>query len=226
MEENIHSDHRKRLTELIYKSGIENVSEVQALEFILFFGLPRGDTNPLAHRLLKKFKTISNVLNASLEDLTSVLGMGEQCAMRIKTLPSIFELYYKSGAEKDFSDLPALRKFILELLNKKKTEEFFVFGIDSRLKLLGSRKLASGSVDSVSIPRFELLSFINSLKPNFLAFAHNHTNGDVLPSKTDIVSTTELKKICDALGVKFLDHYIISDNKIFSMNEGKTYELK
>ena len=61
MEENIHAEHRKRLTELIYKSGIENVSEVQALEFILFFGIPRGDTNPLAHRLLKKFKNIANI---------------------------------------------------------------------------------------------------------------------------------------------------------------------
>lgn len=225
MEENIHAEHRKRLTELIYKSGIENVSEVQALEFILFFGIPRGDTNPLAHRLLKKFKNIANILNASLEDLTSVLGMGEQCAMRIKTLPAIFELYQKSGVDKDFSDFASLRKFIFDILNKKKTEEFFVFGVNSKLRFLGSRKLAVGSLDCVVFPRFEIINFINSTKPSFLVFAHNHPDGDSSPSKADINSTAELKKVCDALGAKFLDHFIVGSKSIFSINEGQTYEF-
>lgn len=71
-EENIHAGHRERLLDTVIKCGIDNISEVQAVEFILCYIFPRGDVNPLAHRLLEKYRNIPTILEASIEDLASV----------------------------------------------------------------------------------------------------------------------------------------------------------
>ena len=72
-KKSIHSGHRERLTNLVDKSGIENVSPIQAVEFFLTYIIPRVDVNPLAHRLLDKFETFGNILDASENDLKSVV---------------------------------------------------------------------------------------------------------------------------------------------------------
>lgn len=61
--------------------------EHQVLELLLFFALPRKDTNPIAHRLLKKFGSIAGVFNAPLSELQSVEGVGNtpRCLSRCST---------------------------------------------------------------------------------------------------------------------------------------------
>ena len=79
----IHDGHRKRLIDTVNKAGLDTLSEVQALEYILFFIFPRGDVNPLAHRLLDRFGDIATVLDAPIEDLVMVEGMGETSAKKM-----------------------------------------------------------------------------------------------------------------------------------------------
>ena len=79
-----HSGHRLRLTELIAKSGIENVSNVQAVEYFLTYIIPRGDVNPLAHRLLDKFENFGNIIDASENELMQVKGINKRSASKIK----------------------------------------------------------------------------------------------------------------------------------------------
>ena len=81
-ESNIHAGHRERLIETVHKVGLTEISSIQAMEFILCYIFPRGDVNPLAHRLLDKFKKISFVLDASVEDLCEVKGMGQLSAKK------------------------------------------------------------------------------------------------------------------------------------------------
>ena len=65
----IHDGHRQRLKDRFQKEGLDGFTEVQALELLLFYALPRQDTNPIAHRLLERFGSFSNVLDASVERL-------------------------------------------------------------------------------------------------------------------------------------------------------------
>ena len=78
--DNIHRGHRVRLINTVNKCGLDGLSDIQVLEFFLFFVFPRGDVNPLAHRLLDKYKSISGVLEASVDDLKTVKGMGDVSA--------------------------------------------------------------------------------------------------------------------------------------------------
>ena len=78
----IHDGHRKRLTETVNRVGLDGLSNIQVLEYILFFIFPRGDVNPLAHRLLDRFENVYTVLEASVEDLMDVKGIGEMAAQK------------------------------------------------------------------------------------------------------------------------------------------------
>lgn len=80
---NIHEGYRKRLIETVSKVGLDNLSDIQALEFILFYIFPRGDVNPLAHRLLNRFNNTATILEASIEDLMEVEGMGKTSSQKL-----------------------------------------------------------------------------------------------------------------------------------------------
>ena len=68
----IHKDHRQRLRDRFLKEGLDNFDELYVLELLLFYCIPRVDTNPIAHRLLDYFGSLNNVLNATAEDVEKV----------------------------------------------------------------------------------------------------------------------------------------------------------
>jgi len=220
--ENIHEHHRRRLTKLIFDAGVENVTEVQALEFLLFFGIPRCDTNPLAHRLLNKFGSIDKVIDADINDLCSVQGVGDQCAMRIKLLPEILEHYYllKSNKKQTFETLGKLYDYFETALRMKDKEHFIMLALNNRFQVLESKTI-EGAVDTAKTSKMEFSTFLTSSKALLLVVAHNHPGGSCSPSTQDIKTTDDLKMICNILGVKFLDHLIIGADGIFSFSNSE-----
>jgi DNA repair protein RadC len=52
-----------------------------------------------------------------------------------------------------------------------------------------------------------------------LLVAHNHPSGVLTPSREDINTTRLLRNACDAVGIKLLDHLIVSDTDLISINE-------
>lgn len=71
------------------------------MELLLFYSVPRGDTNPLAHRLLNQFHSLSAVMEASVEDLLTVDGVGEHTALLIHLLPQFARRYQQDRVKTD-----------------------------------------------------------------------------------------------------------------------------
>ena len=76
----IHEGHRDRLRARFLEEGLENITEIQVLELLLFYCIPRKDTNPIAHALLERFGSLPGVLEAPVSELKKVPGMGEASA--------------------------------------------------------------------------------------------------------------------------------------------------
>ena len=74
---NVHSGHRQRLKERFLRDGLDNFEEHQVLELLLFYGIPQRDTNTIAHELIRKFGSLSRVLEATPEELQQVNYVGE-----------------------------------------------------------------------------------------------------------------------------------------------------
>ena len=90
----MHDGHRQRMKERFLKEGLDNFDEIQVLEFLLFYCIPQGDTNPLAHRLLDQFGSLAQVLEAPISELRKVDGIGPHTATMMHLITSLSR-YYK-----------------------------------------------------------------------------------------------------------------------------------
>lgn len=218
-EAHMHDGHRARLLDTLYNVGIENVSDVQAMEFILFYIFPRGDVNPLAHRLLHEFGTVANVLDADINSLKEIRGMGERSAKSLKLLGDLF-FYYTQNKLSDkivLSNLNQITDFFEELLRFEPKEKFLIIGLDPNYKLIQKKVVAIGSVKNVGITPSAITNFVASCCPTSVIFAHNHPGGKSSASSQDVEATDRLEKLLVCLGVKFIDHFIIGNDGIFSV---------
>ena len=76
MAEQLHKNHRERVLEKFRRFGLDTFADHEVLELLLFFAIPRVDTNPIAHRLMARFGSLHAVLEAPAEQLCEVEGIG------------------------------------------------------------------------------------------------------------------------------------------------------
>ena len=219
-DENIHSGHRERLLETVHNVGLQGLSKVQAVEFILFYIFPRGDVNPLAHRLLDKFKNVSTIMDASVDDLMTVKGMGEISSKKLKALLDVFYLYTSSKAkhEDGLSTFGDIYDYAENLLRYKTEEELYVFGFNSMNDFVADRCLARGTLKMVGIEMREISNFVNTFKVPYISIAHNHPGGSCKASEQDVEAHVDLERKFEFAGCTLRDDFIIGEDGIYSMS--------
>ena len=77
----IRDGHREKMRRRFLETGLEGFADHEALELLLYYAIPRRDTNPIAHALMERYDSLSGVLNAPVEDLEKVEGIGESAAI-------------------------------------------------------------------------------------------------------------------------------------------------
>ncbi len=88
-----HTGHRQRVKTEFLTRGIEGWPDHRVLELLLFFAIPQGDVNPLAHELIDRFGSLSKVLDASPDELKKVPGLGEHSVALLRMIPAISGRY-------------------------------------------------------------------------------------------------------------------------------------
>lgn len=219
---NIHQGHRQRLLSQIYNSGLDNMTEVQILEFVLTFFIPRKDTNELAHILLNEFGCIKNVLDASVEELLHIEGIGERTAKLITLLPKVFFHYRESGyRNKDIfiHNLNEAVEFLTDIFDSKIDEEFYILFFSANQKLIKFEKMSTGNQNEVNISCKDIVDKAAKYKPNYILLAHNHPNGYPYPSKEDIATTNKIIKMLYYHQLLIMDHIIIGKSGYYSFSQ-------
>ena len=215
----IHSGHRVRLFETASRSGFENLSDVQAVELLLCYIFPRGDVNPLAHRLLDRYKTFPGVLEAPYEDLLMVEGMGNIAARKLSMFMRIFDRFAidKINQKDRKSKLGDIYDKIELLLRFKAEEEVHVFAINANETICGHRCLGKGSLATVGIDLRTVSLFMAVYKVPAAVLVHNHPNGECRPSLQDLESHKRLENLFKFAGCTLIDNLIIGYDGIYSM---------
>lgn len=104
-----HKHHRQRLKERFLQEGLDSFDPVNILELMLFYAIPQGDTNPTAHRLLDTFGSLSGVMNASVENLCQVKGVGQHAATLIKLFAAVVRPYLDDANRAAWCSSPPMR---------------------------------------------------------------------------------------------------------------------
>ncbi|MBN2808751.1 MAG: DNA repair protein RadC [Deltaproteobacteria bacterium] len=213
--------HRQRLKERFSRQGLSGLHDYEVLELLLGYVILRRDVKPLAKELLRKFETVKRVLDAPLDRLQAVAGMGPQSAQFLKLCRELLVVYLEQPDRQRQSvtspeQIGELCRSRLEGLSE---EHFLVLFLDNRHRLIVSEVLQRGTVDmSVVYPR-EVLTRALLHRAAALLVAHNHPGGSPTPSNDDLKITQALKNAAATLDIRLLDHLIVAGCQVVSLKE-------
>lgn len=232
MSDGLHKGHRQRLMERFGKSP-DHFYDHEILEALLFYALPRVDTNPLAHRLLQRFGNIQNVLNADEKSLCTVEGIGVQVATFLRLHGEIYRRIQQVKPQVQYlRNSRDSRIFVKERLDETTDEELLMMFLDGQGKVLSVSKYSNKKADQVESQILDVVQSAAALRAKAMVIAHNHPSGNPKPSVEDIASTKKLETFCEMCGIVLSDHVIIAGKNTFSfrdeglINPSKTSKAK
>lgn len=218
-EKQMHSNHRNRMKNIFLENGFDSFTEIQKLEFLLFFAIPQKDVNPIAHRLLDEFGSLQRVLATDFQDLINIKGVGKHTALLLKTFQAVLEENLNSTDETILKHSTETRKYCFNLLKNSTVEEFYVLCMDERCKLLKVKKLNRGSATSVNININEITKLCFTHKATQIVITHNHPSGNAEFSDNDLTMTNSI--LCNGLlnEIQLVDHILVTPTQTVSLAE-------
>lgn len=225
--EQLHSGHRDRMLELYRGNGLSAFSDVQVLEFLLSYAIPRRDVNPLAHKLLQAFGSLHRVFEVSEQQLMQVPGIGKRSAALIRLYSDLLnrvefsrfsgETYLRSTAE--------IGAFLCTMVSDQREERAWLLSMDAKCKVIECREICHGAVNVVNLPPRKLVEAAILANASVVVLAHNHTSGTMLPSLEDLEYTKAAVHTMKAVDVALADHFIISPRTYLSMRASGMMEF-
>ena len=213
-----HANHRRRVRESFRSIGADNMPDRSLLELLLFYSIPRRDTNALAGKLLEKYGSLSEVLNAPYDELIQIEGMGESSALLLTMLPGLCRRYMgKTEKIVTLSEPAELMKFITEKFEGLDKEMLLMVCLDPLGNAISCKELAKGDETSVTADKRTILETAFNSDADSVILAHNHPKGDAAPSKEDIELTKETARLLRETGIKLSDHIIIGKEGALSL---------
>lgn len=224
---NLHSGHRQRMKERVLATGLDGLADHEILEVLLYFTLPRVDTNKLAHRLMSHFGSLSQVLGADYEELKAVSGIGEQTAFMLTMLPGLLGRVERdrNRDKQIFGGTAAFAEYVCSLFVGETTETVFLLCLNANLQLINTVRLAKGDVGSVHISTAQVVKTALRHKARTVVLAHNHPGGRLKPSVEDFDMTKRCQKALFEVNIRLLDHFIVSGERYLSFAEHRYMDI-
>lgn len=215
----IHDGHRERVFQKFTKNGFAGLEMHEKLEIILFFSVPRINTNNIAHELLDRYKSISAVMDAPYAELIQFKGITNrtvQLFRMIKETSAIYNLE-KSNTGSVMTTSEEYGTHFQLYYGAISDETFSVMSLDSRGRKIDIDIIGKGGVGSVVASPRELLKVALDRKATEVVICHNHPGGLVEPSEADKEATVTIKQLLSTIGVRLKDHIIVTRDDYFSM---------
>lgn len=219
-----HSGHRKRMKNKYLAHGLDVFETHEILELALYYAIPMKDTNPIAHRLLDKFGSLSAVMDAPLDILVEC-GITENAAIFLKLIPDLLSVYMDdkfNNTEKVITVDNLPKKFINKFLGKN-YEMVYLLLMDSKFKELYCGIVSKGSITNADVNIPKVCELAVRYCARYAVIAHNHPSGICLPSNADLKVTARLYQALNVINVELLDHYIVADDDCISLEESKVF---
>ena len=218
--ENIHQGHREKMRQRFLKSGLEGFADHEALELLLYYAIPRQDTNETAHRLVRQFGSMQGVLRASADELMTVDGVGENAAVLLR-LAGDMALRARCSAmpQTVLNSTERTGVYFMELLAGEKKEMLYQVCLDAKGKLLTCRYISKGSVAASPVSVRQVVENALYAGASSIILAHNHPSGVALPSQQDLLVTRQIQEALSPLNIRLADHVVVADSDYVSMAE-------
>lgn len=215
----IHTGHRKRVKEEFLARGLNGMADHRVLELLLFYAIPQGDVNPLAHALVERFGGLTGVFNATYEQLKEVKGIGDNAATLLRLIPAVAARYMELSSDVSGQLLTnwQFQELLLPLFFGARNELAYLVCMDAKDKLIACRQLGEGVLDQVGVAKRKVVETALACNASRVALAHNHVSGVALFSPADVRTTLELRALLCQVHVELVDHFVVAGGEMVSM---------
>ena len=219
----MHSGHRERLKKKFVKYGADSLETHELLELLLFYGIPRKDTNELAHSLINSFGSLPQVLDAPMSSLLKINGVGESTAILLRLVSKLSRIYIEKNYKIDRKRLTKsqVEKIILNKFIGRIKEHVVLALFDAKRNMAFCDVIAQGSFSSTGVNMRDIIELALKFNATKAIIAHNHPSGIALPSREDIETTIELKNALKLIEVRLIDHIIVANDDYVSLADSE-----
>ena len=214
----VHDGHRARLTARFLEEGLDGFSQHNVLELLLFYSVPRKDTNELAHALIDAFGSLSGVLDAPVVELEAVPGVGARTAALLHLMPQLARAYL-SDSERDvcLDSTDKAGRYLLPRFVGRGEETVFLVCVDGKCRAISTTLLFRGSINAAEVNLRSIVATALRHNAAGVILAHNHPGGVALPSPEDLSTTRRIRDALEPVGVRLIDHIIVADRDYVSL---------
>ena len=203
------------MMERCQKTGFASFADHEILEMLLFYSIPRVNTNETAHRLIDRFGSMAGLMNAKRHELLTVPGIGEQSADLILLMS---EYYHRTASEADkvptsFKDLDDVGRYAVKLLDGLSRERVIVLLLTNDYRLIATHQISEGSVNCSDVDIRQIMEYAILAKASHIVLAHNHPDPILIPSREDESVSISLMHAASTLGINLWEHVLVSDGK-------------
>ena len=200
-------------------SGMDSLSDVQVLEVALYYAIARRDTNEIAHALLRRFGSLSGVLEAPRAELLKIDGVGESAAdlLLLFIQMELRHLMDRAGRQTILDTTYKCAQYLMPRFIGEQEEVVYLLCLDAKCKALDCSLIHRGAVNMTAISVRKIVKAALDHNATSVVVAHNHPSGLALPSREDRATTLALKAALDAVDVVLVDHVIVADEDFVSL---------
>ena len=214
----LHDGHRQRLIQRFLEEDLDNFEPHNVLEMLLFYAIPRKDTNELAHVLIDTFGSLKGVFDAPYEELIKVAGIGPNTAALLKLVPSLTRTYYSSDARSVILDTSEKSgEYFLPYYIGQTEEVVRLACLDAGGKVISNQILHRGSANAAEVNMRKIVNIALRNNAMGVILAHNHPGGLPLPSEEDVATTKSIREALMPMGILLMDHIIVAGQDYVSM---------
>ena len=213
--------HRARMRNRVLTHGADTLADYELMEMLLFFAFKKGDTKPLAKRLINRFGSFANVLAAPALTLMETPSLGPHSVTALKLVQEAATRL----ARAEVMDKPVLSNwdrlidYLTAVMAREKVELFRILFLDPKNRLIADEAQARGTVNHTPVYPREVVKRALELHATAIILVHNHPSGDPTPSRADVEMTEEIREACGVLGVVLHDHVIIGNGAWLSFRK-------
>ena len=217
----LHEGHRQRLRRRYCEEGLDGFQDHEVIELLLFYCVPKRDTNAIAHRILKEFGTLAALLESRPEDIARRLGLSESTAVLLSMAAPLSRRYLscKWGERPLINSSAKAGEYALTLFAGRVYEVFYVICLDAQNRVNHAAMVHEGTINEAPVyPRIIVETALRH-KAATVILAHNHPGGSLKPSLADKEVTGRISQVLRLIGIPVVDHIIAAGSRYFSFAE-------
>lgn len=218
--------HRKRVKDRFHNEGLDSFEEVHVLELLLFYAIPQRDTKPVARALLDRFGSLPLVLEAPVEELMKVPGIGENVAIFLNLVMATGRYYALRKADRPviLDSTDKYGQFLVDYFMGIRKETVYVLCLDAKCKVLCCQKVGEGDVNSANVPLRRVVEIALGVSATTVILAHNHPSGVAVPSLEDCQTTKRVAAALGAMDIILADHIVVAEDDFVSLVQSRAYD--